>query len=570
MASSPNLASSASPANSRHGSSLQSGCPDDHLLDHGDTAVAASVSVETLVECLLAAKRSLSSMTLVLRANDLSTHARQLHEESVILGAQTGFLKKGIDDQTKLLLRVRRSMIRTYDAGKREFKHIIKTLDSANGKLESTIDMLSNTLVDPVFRPSGEKPKTLLDFVDENQVHGMRDALKGSIAELQVGTIRPILTYYKPVSCSSLERVTQATQTSFDGDLFRFDTDLRALSKILKPTTSQSPPKSPADSTTHQQNLPILEFLASLTEHSHSMAEHLTSLTRHFDMCVTAVRITEGGAALARRKAAEDTTSADPVSISGVIAEQESNVTELEPGEKIEIVQVVMQDAPEVDEVVADLNAEMQHMEVDFVQLKEQTDQTRSEYVAVTQAFQVLEEIGSRLAGYIAAETEFLERWAAEKQSIFTRLEEMETLRDFYEGYGSAYDSLILEVERRRAVEEKIQGIWRKAKEQVDKLVESDWNDRETFRAEVGDYIPTDLWEGMSGPLRRWEVVRAGEGDGSGQVPGRGSGRGSGKGSEQISDEVMPRQEDGSAVGLSREVVDAARERIRMSMSGDK
>lgn len=290
------------------------------------------------------------------------------------------------------------------------------------------------------------------------------------------------------------------------------------------------------------------------------MAEHLTSLTRHFDMCVTAVRITEGGAALARRKAAEDTTSADPVSISGVIAEQETNVTELEPEEKTEIVQVVMQDAPEVDEVVADLNAEMQHMELEFVQLVQQTDQIRSSYMAVTQAFQILEEIGSRLAGYIAAEAEFLERWEAEKQSIFARLEEMETLRDFYEGYGSAYDSLILEVERRRAVEEKIQGIWKKAKEQVDKLVESDWKDRETFRAEVGDYIPTDLWVGMSGPLRRWEVVPAGEG----------SGQGSGQASEQASEEAMPRQEHGSAVELSREVVDAARERIRMSMSGSK
>lgn len=191
MATSPDRSSLTSLANPRHGSSLHATGTGDHLLDHVDTSVIASVAVETLVEHLLAAKRSLSSMTLVLRANDLSTHARQLHEESVILGAQTSFLKKGINDQTRLLLRVRRSMIRTYDAGKREFNHIIKTLDSANGRLENTIDMLRQTSVDPVFRPSGEKPKNLLDFVDENQVHGMRDALKGSIAELQVTTSPP-------------------------------------------------------------------------------------------------------------------------------------------------------------------------------------------------------------------------------------------------------------------------------------------------------------------------------------------------------------------------------------------
>lgn len=291
------------------------------------------------------------------------------------------------------------------------------------------------------------------------------------------------------------------------------------------------------------------------------MAEHLASLTHHFDMCVTAVRITEGGTALARRKAAEDSGSgADAVSISGVIAEQETNVEDLDPEEKTEIVQVVMQDAPEVEEVVADLNAEIQQMDVEFAQLKDQADQVRAAYMAVTQAFHVLEDIGSRLSGYIAAESEFAERWEAEKEGILARLAEMESLRDFYEGYSSAYDSLILEVERRRAVDDKIQAVWRKAKDQVDKLIESDWRDREAFRSEVGEYLPTDLWVGMSGPLRRWEVVRARE-------PEAEEERGLPADDEDAVRGSMPRQDDGSAVTLSREVVDAARERIRTGAS---
>lgn len=181
------MATSASPAsspgNSRYGSALDHG-PDDRSIDHH--AMPDSIPVEALVDHLLAAKRSLSSMTLVLRANDLSTHARQLHEEAVIASAQTAFLKKGIRDQVKLLMRVRRSLIRTYDAGKRDFKQIPKTLDAANGKLEAVMDMLRNTTVDPVFRPAGEEPKNLLDFVDETKVEKLRDALKASIGELQV------------------------------------------------------------------------------------------------------------------------------------------------------------------------------------------------------------------------------------------------------------------------------------------------------------------------------------------------------------------------------------------------
>lgn len=184
------LSPASSPGNSRYGSALDHGENDDHP-EHDHDAIPGSLPVETLVEHLLAAKRSLSSMTLVLRANELSTHARQLHEEAVILGAQSAFLKKGIRDQARLLMRVRRNLIRTYDAGKKEFKKIPRTLDDANGRLESTIDMLRNTTVDPAFRPEGEKPKNLLDFVDETEVDRLRNALKASIGELQVSQRKP-------------------------------------------------------------------------------------------------------------------------------------------------------------------------------------------------------------------------------------------------------------------------------------------------------------------------------------------------------------------------------------------
>lgn len=177
MASSSSPASS-SPANSGHGGD------DDMHPDHN--AVSSSVPVETLVEHLLAAKRSLSSMTLVLRANDLSTEARQLYEDSTILAAQTAFLRRGIANQGTMLRRIRDNMNVTYTAGKREFNHLLKTLDVADGKLRRTMEMLQSTTVDPVFRPEGEGPKSLLDFVDEKQVKGLRDALVASVDELQV------------------------------------------------------------------------------------------------------------------------------------------------------------------------------------------------------------------------------------------------------------------------------------------------------------------------------------------------------------------------------------------------
>lgn len=242
------------------------------------------------------------------------------------------------------------------------------------------------------------------------------------------------------------------------------------------------------------------------------MAELLASLTTHFDLCVTAVRTTEGAAALAKRKAAEVTQSqgGEDVSISGVIDEAESHMSELDPishEDRIQMLHVVVTDAAEVTDVVQELNECLQNMQEDFGRLDEQTNRVKAAYVAALEAFRVLEDIGSRLQGYVAAEMEFRERWVEEHETIGDKMAEMEQLRSFYENYASAYDSLLLEVERRRAHEDKALGVWKKARDSVDRIIEADRKQREAFRHEVAEYIPTDLWPGMDDAMRKWDVV---------------------------------------------------------------
>lgn len=154
--------------------------------DDEDTDDPDSIPVDRLVDHLLAAKRSLSSMTLVLRANDLCTAARSLHEESAVLSAQAAYLRRAVSDQCVLLLRVRRSLQRAYDFGRRDFKHLVKSMDAADGRLREVMGTLRGTRVEEVFRPAGEEPKSLLDFLDEKSVHAVVEALKKSLGELQV------------------------------------------------------------------------------------------------------------------------------------------------------------------------------------------------------------------------------------------------------------------------------------------------------------------------------------------------------------------------------------------------
>lgn len=48
------------------------------------------------------------------------------------------------------------------------------------------MNMLRSTIVDAAFRPAGEEPRNLLDFVDEQGVEKMRDGLKELIDESKV------------------------------------------------------------------------------------------------------------------------------------------------------------------------------------------------------------------------------------------------------------------------------------------------------------------------------------------------------------------------------------------------
>ncbi|KAI1277658.1 kinase activator [Xylaria sp. FL0933] len=441
-----------------------------------------SVSVEALVQHLLDAKRSLSSMRHVLRANELVHVARQAHEESVILSAQTQFLRRGISEQMRLLLRIRKDLMRTYDGGKREFKQTIKTLDVTNSRLEDTMNVLRGRPVDSAFRPPGEERRSLLHFVDEAQVDGMREALKENIQALQ------------------------STQQSFDRDLLQFEADLRNLKAII----ASAP--SPTSSSTSSSSPQLLHMLSSMIDNSHAMAELLTSLTKHFDLCVTAVRTTEGGPALARIKAAEATQSqeGDEVSISGVIPDQESHMPDfgpLSPEDRAQMLEVLVQDSSEVEDVVQELNERLQAVETEFSNLDERTTQIKLGYITTLDAFRTLEDIGTRIQSYISAENEFRDRWVEEQETIHDKMEEMEELRIFYEKYAGTYDHLILEVDRRRGVEEKIQGIWRRAKESVDKIIDMDSKQRDSFRQEVADHLPTDLWPSMDDPILRWDVV---------------------------------------------------------------
>jgi autophagy-related protein 17 len=242
------------------------------------------------------------------------------------------------------------------------------------------------------------------------------------------------------------------------------------------------------------------------------MASLLDSLVQHFDLCVNAIKHTEGGFA-AVKKAATDNQLPEGVTVSGVIEEpsNDSNLESISDEDRRQMLTVLSNDAAEVEGVVQELHQRLQSMEELHDLIQEHVGTLSASYNSTIATFTILETIGSRLPAYIGSSQDFLLRWADWKAQIIEQMEELESLRIIYEGYMTSYHGLIEEVARRKAAEDKMKAILKKAMEQVRKLHDADTREREAFRRDVGDYLPSDLWPGLVADAPRFEITVVGQ-----------------------------------------------------------
>lgn len=283
-----------------------------------------------------------------------------------------------------------------------------------------------------------------------------------------------------------------------------YDKDTKSMKAAMTSSTSKLSPNLES---------PIPQVLSSLEENAAEMAALLDSLVRHFDLCVQAIKHTEGGFA-AVKQAASNNQLPEGVTVSGVIQETGTDSGILEPiseEDRRQMLAVLASDAVEVEDVVLELHQRLQSMEEQYEQIQEHVSTLTAAYSSTIAAFTLLEQIGSRLPAYIASSQDFVLRWADSKAQIAGQLDELEGMRVFYEGYMSSYRGLIEEVSRRKTAEEKMKSILRKAMEQVRKLHDADSREREAFRRNIGDFLPSDLWPGLVTDAPRYEITVEGD-----------------------------------------------------------
>lgn len=428
---------------------------------------------------LLASKRSLSSINHVYRANELVTATRNSLETSVITSARTEFLRSGIDSQVQILTRVRTNTEGVAREGAAEFKSVIRNLDTAEERLRETLNLLRETMVEASLRPEEEGRRSLLDFVDETGVEGLMARIKASID------------------------TASGAHDDFSETNLVFDKDVQSVKSLLAKKPKQDIPGD----TDREAGSPIPEILHDMEDHAKDMADNLESLVRHFDLCVTAIKHTEGGGDAAQRIAGELPEGVD-IGHDGANAPADP----IGEDERKEMMEVLEKDASQVEDVVMEIKEHIIEMETQHELLTAYTHQLTDEHANTTSAFKLLEEIGLRLPGYIAQSHVFVMRWDDEKAKIEECMDELEELRVFYDGFLRAYDNLLIEIGRRKTLEMRMEKVAQDAMAKIQKLYEDDIEEREKFKKAQGDFLPFDIWPGlMAGPLQ-YEILHVGSG----------------------------------------------------------
>lgn len=543
-----------SPSQSSSGSSHG-----QHAVTLGSRQDNQMPQLDTLISHLVAAKRSLSSINHVWRANEIVTSARSALEETVIVSARTGFLRRGLNNQLRLLYGVRTEVQEISLRGRSEFSNALKTLDAADARLRKTLNSLRETIIHASFRPEDEEPRSLHDFVDERGVEELHTALKDSIDRI-----------------NAAQAELDSSNTAFDDELGSIKKALGHYRAATKLASSRSSASSSSSSSASNTSLPSLStipnLLRSLEVHAQEMANLLESLVRHFDLCVTAVKQTEGGGAAARSITGDIPAG---VNVNGRFGSNEGSLTtnlnapldSVSDEEYREMVTVLLKDAAEAEDVVLEIQDRIGDMESVFENILTQRDALLSIYNATTDVFRHLSSLSSiHLAGFISQGHKFTHVWNEENGRINGGLEDLSDLNSLYDGFLDAYDGLILEVARRKHVRQRVEKVLRDTRQKLDQLYEDDVNARETFRVEQGDYLPSDIWPGIGREPMRVQFSRIAGGVLQGrskQDDGREAGRGTEEEVKFDSAATGNHDEEGETIpDLPKQVVEKAFNRI--------
>ena len=397
----------------------------------------ASPSLDTLVTHLLAAKRSLTSTTHVSCANALITSSRTALEQQTILSARTTFVRRGCQAQAKSLREIHAHASRTHAKARSHIKAVVAEVGAAEGRLQATLAELRGTYVEKALRPEGEAPRTLADFVHDANVQGLLDDIRGNVG------------------------AAEDEMVGFADAAEALARELRSVDELLRATDGPEVLDSALGEDEDEENdpgggddiPPVPSLLQSMDEHAADMAANLSSLVAHFDLCVSALKHTEGAGAAGAAKLDQLPDGVDADALRAATNDATPAPTEpesLTDQERADMLAVVATDAAEVDAVVADIRASAAEIESLAALIKIRGQRLTGAHSTTIRLVQALEAAGQHLPAAPERTRTFAAAMAAHAAAVQEKGAELTGLRAFYAGFLRAYDALLLEVGRRQ------------------------------------------------------------------------------------------------------------------------
>jgi autophagy-related protein 17 len=244
---------------------------------------------------------------------------------------------------------------------------------------------------------------------------------------------------------------------------------------------------------------PIPNLYHDLEGHAKEAAQAFQMLVRHYDLCVSALLHTDGGAA-----AATQATGDEPVP-SG-----ETHATPPEPiseEERQEMLDVLVKDAVEVEDVVSEIRERGSEMSCLLSQIDNHITYLRNEDSALNSILLMVAQIAAEAKSHIATSRSFHGSWLEDtRPTLVSGIEEWESQREFYERFDLAYAELLVEISARRRRHDKAKRKAEDAQKELDRLRADDERAREQFTLTQGDFLPLDIWPGLRDPPRQYEV----------------------------------------------------------------
>lgn len=486
-------------------------------------------SLESLIGHFVAAKRSLTSTNHVWRANELVTSSRALIEELAVLNAKNSFARRGVDEQIDTLHAIRDGVSNAGEGAQGEFRVVVERLDKAHERLQTTLAWLRKTVVDASLRrgvSSGDAEER-----DEDEDAAEAESVSESADSSQPTAQRQRKTLYDFIDeanhedlLNSLRQLIDSftsARADLDADVARFDNELKAISSLLlsESTTlhSSSGITGPKDKRTiyDEPASSISNLFHGMEEHATEMATLLQSLVSHYDVCVTALKHTEGGGEAA--KIAVEAQQVDGgLSVKNTMPGTEESLydkTVPEPiaaGDKAEMLAVLQHDAEQVEDVVGELRDRSVEIEGLYAQLSQYVQRARGTNQKLREVLVLMHRMEDEaLPSYVVAARKLSQSWEGIGAAMKARTEELVGLTAFHEKFAASYARLLQEVERRRAAEAQLERLAEKARREMERLWLADREAREEFMEEVGDFLPKDLYPALNDEGVRWDIRQA-------------------------------------------------------------